>query len=95
MVRTIEDILGLDHLNLNDAYQRPMTDVFNLSQAAWTYTGTMSPYLSGTLIGKTALAVDPSIRFADTKPAKPAHGAAWGSRTFRAENSGFSAALRK
>lgn len=38
MVRTIEDVLGLGHLNLNDEYQRPMTEVFDLKQAAWTYT---------------------------------------------------------
>jgi hypothetical protein len=37
MVRTIEDVLGLGHLNINDAYQRPMTTVFDLKQAAWTY----------------------------------------------------------
>ena len=37
MVRTIEDVLGLGHLNLNDAYQRPMTAVFDLSQSDWTY----------------------------------------------------------
>ncbi len=37
MVRTIEDVLGLGHLNINDAYQRPMTAVFDLHQAAWTY----------------------------------------------------------
>jgi len=37
MVRTIEDVLGLGHLNLNDAYQRPMTAVFDLKQSAWTY----------------------------------------------------------
>ena len=37
MVRTIEDVLGLGHLNLNDAYQRPMTAVFDLNQSAWTY----------------------------------------------------------
>jgi YVTN family beta-propeller protein len=37
-VRTIEDVLGLGHLNLNDAYQRPMTALFDLSQPAWTYT---------------------------------------------------------
>jgi YVTN family beta-propeller protein len=77
LVRTIEDILGIDHLNLNDAYQRPMTDVFNLSQTAWTYTGTMSAYLSGTLIGKNASASNPSVRFADTLPAKPARSAKW------------------
>jgi YVTN family beta-propeller protein len=38
MVRTIEDVLGLGHLNLNDEYQRPMTDVFDLQKSAWTYT---------------------------------------------------------
>jgi hypothetical protein len=38
MVRTIEDVLGLGHLNLNDEYQRPMTDVFDLQQAKWDYT---------------------------------------------------------
>lgn len=37
MVRTIEDVLGLGHLTINDEYQRPMTDVFDLKQAAWNY----------------------------------------------------------
>ena len=37
LVRTIEDVLGIGHLNLNDAYQRPMTEVFDLSQSAWNY----------------------------------------------------------
>lgn len=37
MVRTIEDVLGLGHLNLNDEYQRPMTAIFDLNQAQWTY----------------------------------------------------------
>jgi hypothetical protein len=41
MVRTIEDVLGIDHLNLNDAYQRPMTSIFDLNQANWTYTAVM------------------------------------------------------
>ncbi len=41
IVRTIEDVLGLGHLNLNDAYQRPMTDVFDLNQPVWTYTSVM------------------------------------------------------
>jgi YVTN family beta-propeller protein len=37
IVRTIEDVLGIGHLNLNDAYQRPMTAAFDLNQSAWTY----------------------------------------------------------
>jgi hypothetical protein len=41
MVRTIEDVLGLGHLNINDAYQRPMTDIFDLHQSAWTYNAVM------------------------------------------------------
>ena len=32
MLRTIEDILGIEPLNINDAYQRPMTEVFDLNQ---------------------------------------------------------------
>jgi DNA-binding beta-propeller fold protein YncE len=48
MLRTIEDILGLDHLSLNDAYQPPMSDVFDLSQREWRYTATASPLLLGT-----------------------------------------------
>jgi hypothetical protein len=83
LVRTIEDILGADHLNLNDAYQRPMTDVFNLSQTAWNYTGTISPYLSTTLIGKNAVAAKPSVRFADSLPAKPARSPQWWARATR------------
>jgi YVTN family beta-propeller protein len=41
MVRTIEDVMGLGHLNLNDEYQRPMTDVFDLKQGSWTYKAIM------------------------------------------------------
>src|SRR6202007_3079285 len=80
MVRTIEDVLGLDHLNLNDAYQRPMSDVFNLAQANWTYPPTISPYLKSTWISSTPTAADSSIRFADNLPAKPARSARWWAR---------------
>ncbi len=41
LLRTIEDILGLDHLNLNTATQRPMTAVFDLDQTAWSYGATI------------------------------------------------------
>jgi YVTN family beta-propeller protein len=41
MVRTIEDVLGLGPLNINDAYQRPMTAVFDLKQSAWNYDAVM------------------------------------------------------
>jgi YVTN family beta-propeller protein len=37
IVRTIEDVLGIGYLNLNDAYQRPMTSLFDLRQFTWSY----------------------------------------------------------
>jgi hypothetical protein len=47
VIRTIEDILGTQHINLNTAFQRPMSDVFNASQPpAWTYAVTVSTVLS-------------------------------------------------
>jgi hypothetical protein len=73
LVRTIGDILGLDHLNLNDAYQRPMTDVFSTTATNWGFTATASPYLAPTSI---ALA-EPGLKFADNDPAVSPHDSAW------------------
>jgi YVTN family beta-propeller protein len=42
VLATIEDILGLEHLSIYDAYQRPMSAVFDLKQAHWTY-GAIEP----------------------------------------------------
>jgi DNA-binding beta-propeller fold protein YncE len=48
MFRTIEDILGVGHLNLNDFLAVPMTDVFDINQKNWTFTATPSDYLYST-----------------------------------------------
>jgi hypothetical protein len=61
MYRTIEDILGIGHSNLNDALARPMTAVFDLNQDLkrhpFTFTATPSSYLYGTtLIGLPPMA---------------------------------------
>jgi DNA-binding beta-propeller fold protein YncE len=80
LVRTIEDILGMDHLNLNDAYQRPMTDVFDLTKTTWSYTATASPYLAATgLLNTVTVGLKPgaTLRYSDNEPAKPARSAAW------------------
>jgi YVTN family beta-propeller protein len=45
MFRTIEDILGIRHQNLNDALAMPMTDVFDKQQATWTFNATPSGFL--------------------------------------------------
>jgi hypothetical protein len=84
MLRTIEDILGLDHLSLNDAYQRPMADVFNVAQANWTYAATISPYLRTTQIAGTVKAgSNGAAQFADNLPAKSARSPKWWARKTR------------
>ena len=50
MMRTMEDILGLTHLNLNDAYQGPMTNVFDTTQASWSFSAAASTVLKTTTI---------------------------------------------
>ncbi len=48
-LRTIEDILGTSHINLNTAYQKPMDDVFDItSSPEWTYTAVASTVLATT-----------------------------------------------
>jgi hypothetical protein len=47
LLRTIEDVLGIDHLSLNDAYQRPMTEIFDLTQKQWTFQARPADSLYG------------------------------------------------
>ncbi len=49
LLRTIEDILGTQHLNLNTAFQRPMADVFDInSSPVWSYSAVASTVLETT-----------------------------------------------
>jgi len=67
MVRTIEDVLGLGHLNLNDEYQRPMTAIFDLNQAEWTYNALTPAPIAREL--DTALKQNqPAAAFHDARP---------------------------
>jgi len=88
MVRTIEDILGLEHLNLNTATERPMTDVFDLSQSDWTFEAAPSVILKN-----TSLPISPSAfpSAGGAAPLRPSHDAAyWAAKTagfdFRGED---------
>lgn len=76
MIRTIEDVLGIGHLNLNDAYQRPMTAVFDLNQSAWTYTAITPVPIS--------IALAPALQEGQLGPAfHSAHSAAYWARQTR------------
>ena len=56
MIRTIEDVLGLEHLNLNTATTRPMTEIFDLNQKAWGFTAKPSAVLAETKLPLSASA---------------------------------------
>jgi DNA-binding beta-propeller fold protein YncE len=47
-IRTMEEVLGIPPMNLNDALARPMADIFNKTPSAWSFTAVPSPYLYGT-----------------------------------------------
>jgi hypothetical protein len=74
-LRTIEDILGTQHLNLNTAFQPPMTDVFDThSSGAWTFTAQ-----AANVLATTTLALEtPSglgVQYANGPLVKPTHDA--------------------
>jgi DNA-binding beta-propeller fold protein YncE len=73
VLRTIEDILGTKHLNLNDANSKPMLTAFDLKNKDWKYTAKPSPYLAS-----TQLPIPPSDFAADAKlNYKSLHDSQW------------------
>jgi YVTN family beta-propeller protein len=80
MLRTIEDILGMPHLNLNDANALPMADAFDLEQKTWTFNAEPSAYLAQTQLPIPPSAFNPA---ASLRAPKPLHTAAWWARQTR------------
>ena len=48
VLRTIEDLLGTEHLNIHTATARPMAEVFDLKQETWKFKAQPSDYLKET-----------------------------------------------
>ncbi len=79
MIRTMEDVLGLQHLNLNTATTRPMTDVFDLSRKEWNFDAKPSAVLADT---KLPLSADARRTALAEPPVKIAHPASyWAAKT--------------
>jgi hypothetical protein len=73
-LRTIEDILGTQHVNLNTAFQRPMADAFDIgSSGAWSYSAEASTALQSTALAQAPVTL--GVRFARGKVVKPKHDA--------------------
>lgn len=48
LIRTMEEVLGLPPMNLNDALAAPMADIFNPTPSPWSFTAAPSAYLYNT-----------------------------------------------
>jgi DNA-binding beta-propeller fold protein YncE len=44
-IRTMEEVMGLQPMNLNDALATPMSDIFNTTPGAWSFTATPAAIL--------------------------------------------------
>ena len=72
-LRTIEDLLGTEHLNLNTAFQRPMTEVFDVhSSGRWQYKAVASKVLK-----TTSLVLPAGVTFAKGRDLRPKHDATY------------------
>ncbi|HVN79854.1 MAG TPA: bifunctional YncE family protein/alkaline phosphatase family protein [Terriglobia bacterium] len=75
-LRTIEDILGTQHLNLNTAFQGPMTDVFDIkSSGNWSYVAEASTVLQTTQLLAQMTPDSLGVQFARGARVKPKHSA--------------------
>lgn len=76
-LRTIEDVLGTQHIDLNTAYARPMADLFDTrSNDSWTYTAVASTILKNTNVGNVASGTDGN-QFAQGEDIHPLHDATY------------------
>jgi DNA-binding beta-propeller fold protein YncE len=83
MVRTIEDILGLQPMGLNDGLQRPMTDVFTTQLQPWSYTPIVPDVLRTTQLPLPAATAANSLLHAEHVMAfarAPRDGSYWAAK---------------
>ena len=79
-LRTIEDVLGTQHINLNTAFQRPMADAFDIHlSGAWSYSAVASTVLKTTTLALTTPGEN-RVKFAAGPNVKPKHNAAYWER---------------
>lgn len=73
MLRTIEEVLGLDPLGLNDGLAEPMAEVFDLDQAEWSYKAILPEILRTTQLPLPPATVQKAeVGGCFTKPARSA-----------------------
>jgi len=79
LIRTMEEVLGLPPMNLNDAVAAPMADIFNTNPSSWSFTAAPSAYLYSTKLLLPPKPVGMAVL-------KPAHNAKYWARVTRGMN---------
>jgi len=82
VLRTIEDILGIEPLGLNDSSVEPMTAVFDRTLQPWDYRAIVPAVLRTTQLPLAAVSADEAAPANDRAYSRPRHDAAyWASKT--------------
>lgn len=81
VLRTIEALLGLPALGLNDGMAAPMADLFDPAQKSWTYTAVAAPVLRS-----TELPIPAERYAAGDAPACSRRDAAWWAAAMRGQD---------
>ena len=84
LVRTIEEVLGLAPMNLNDAVAQPMADLFTTTPKAWSFVAVPSPALCATALVQ-GISPAPCAGLAAKAPA-PKHDSRYWARVTRGMN---------
>ena len=87
MLRTIEELLGMKPMGLNDAAAAPMADSFSAEYKPWSYTARVATVLRTTQLPLPAVAADKNDgpEF-DARYAHPRHDAAWWEKKMRGQD---------
>jgi YVTN family beta-propeller protein len=80
MLRTIEDILGIDHLGMFDANAAPMSDVFTRQPDQQPYSAIVPGILCKPPVKATLIPACANPRAKKTQALSPLHGGAWWAR---------------
>jgi len=76
-LRTIEELLGMKPMGINDAVAEPMADVFTTEYKPWTYTATVPEILRSTQLPVGTAATSGGAAQGGSAYAKPRHDAAY------------------
>ena len=90
MLRTIEELLGMKPMGLNDAAAAPMADAFSAEFVPWNYTARVAAVLRTTQLPLPALSAaggdnNDAAKF-DAQYSRPRHDAAWWEKKMRGQD---------